>query len=113
MVMTDDVLNGLGHVSGPSRAPSTIIAYLMDAHLIACANLFPVESSYWWEGQVERPEEWMALMKIRDLDFHIVQESILRSPSLPGPLHRPLWDRRGHPPYLEWVIASTAPPQGD
>lgn len=111
--MTDDECSTV-LVTFPDRScASTIIAHLLDAHLIACANLLPIESSYWWEGRVEQSEEWMALMKIRSSDFPLVQESILRHHPYQVPCIVRYGIAQGHPPYLDWVIASTARPLGD
>ncbi len=101
-------------VTFPDRTVAdSIISDLMEGHLIACANIFPVESSYRWKDRVEHASEWIALLKIQDKDFHEVKERMLEV----HPYHVPCIVRYeiadGHLPYLEWIRASTAPPQGD
>lgn len=38
---------------------------LTEEKWIACANLFPIQSAYWWQGRVEQEDEWVALLKTR------------------------------------------------
>ena len=43
-------------VTFPDRTVAdSIISDLMEGHLIACANIFPVESSYRWKDRVSMP----------------------------------------------------------
>lgn len=101
-------------VTFPDRASAhDIIKHLLDAHMIACANLFPVESSYWWEGRMEQTSEWMALMKIRSEDFGKVRDEILeRHPyQVPCIVRHAIID--GDARYLDWIRSSTERPRGD
>jgi periplasmic divalent cation tolerance protein len=54
-------------VTAPSAAEAESIATrLLERKLIACANLLPgVTSLFWWEGQRDRAEEAMVVMKTR------------------------------------------------
>ena len=36
---------------------------LLGEKLIACANLFPITSAYWWQGAVARESEWVSIVK--------------------------------------------------
>ncbi|MFH0862261.1 MAG: divalent-cation tolerance protein CutA [Candidatus Altiarchaeota archaeon] len=38
---------------------------LLKKRLIACANLYPVESAYWWKGKIEESKEILAVVKTR------------------------------------------------
>jgi periplasmic divalent cation tolerance protein len=101
-------------VTFPDRTVAdAIVSDLMEVRLIACANLFPVESSYRWEGKVEHASEWVALLKIRDDDFQKVKERVIEGHPYQVPCIVRYEIADGHPPYLEWIRASTAPPQGD
>lgn len=42
-----------------------IIGILLEQHLIACANIFPIESTYWWKGAQEQAQEVVTLLKTR------------------------------------------------
>lgn len=38
-----------------------IISQLLEQKLIACADVFPVESSYWWKGSIVKENRWQAM----------------------------------------------------
>jgi len=40
-----------------------IVKHLLSKKLIACANIFPISSAYWWKGGVEQEGEWVSLVK--------------------------------------------------
>jgi len=40
--------------------------HLLQKKLIACANFFPVESSYWWKGKIENSKEIVSLLKTKN-----------------------------------------------
>jgi periplasmic divalent cation tolerance protein len=44
----------------------TIVAVVLEARLAACAQLSgPIDSSYWWNGRIEKAREWIVTMKTR------------------------------------------------
>jgi periplasmic divalent cation tolerance protein len=48
----------------PSRDEAERIAQsLLEHRIAACVHVFPANSSYLWEGQVERADEWMCVVK--------------------------------------------------
>ena len=38
---------------------------LLNERLIACANIFPIESNYQWQGEFTREGEWVSILKTR------------------------------------------------
>jgi len=40
-----------------------IVEALLEARIIACANLFPIDSRYRWRGAIERARETAAIVK--------------------------------------------------
>ena len=36
---------------------------LIEEKLVACANLFPIQSAYRWKGEVVNEAEWVSLVK--------------------------------------------------
>ena len=36
---------------------------LLSEKLIACSNTFPIQSSYWWQGQIQDDHEVVTLLK--------------------------------------------------
>ncbi len=44
-------------------AAQSIADHLIERKVVACANLFPIKSAYWWKGEIAKEEEWVALVK--------------------------------------------------
>ncbi len=50
---------------------------LLQERIIACYNLFPIESSYWWNGAITRSEEYIMILKTKDENWQKVKERII------------------------------------
>jgi periplasmic divalent cation tolerance protein len=37
--------------------------HLLQRHLVACANIFPIQSLYEWAGEAQRAGEWVVILK--------------------------------------------------
>ncbi len=48
---------------GSRREAVKVSEYLRQKRLIACANFFPIESAYWWEGKIQKSKEVVAILK--------------------------------------------------
>ena len=51
---------------------------LLRKKLVACANMFPVSSRYWWKGKVEQNEEYMVSCKTVKEKLAAVQKEMLK-----------------------------------
>ena len=60
------------------EAADQIVDALLREHMIACANLFPIESRYWWNGEIVTSNEIVSLLKCDDLNWEAVREYILK-----------------------------------
>ena len=56
-----------------------IAASLVEQRLAACVQIEgPLESVYWWQGQVEQAREWRCTIKTRGSLFEAVAQAISR-----------------------------------
>ena len=77
---------------------------LLEARLIACANIVgPVSSHFHWSGKTEKAEEYLILMKSRKDLFEKLSESVkaLHSYEVPEILALPIVD--GSKAYMDWL----------
>ncbi len=37
--------------------------HLIEKKMVACANIFPIKSMYWWKGNIENDDEWVSIVK--------------------------------------------------
>ncbi|MBC7775339.1 MAG: divalent-cation tolerance protein CutA [Phycisphaerae bacterium] len=61
------------YVTYPDEATARRISEsLVARRLAACANVFPIQSVYWWEGTIQHEGEWVSILKTRvDLESDV------------------------------------------
>jgi periplasmic divalent cation tolerance protein len=66
----------LVYITNPDEETAKKVSkHLLEKKLIACSNIFPIKSMYWWEGKIEDDHEVIALIKTREENYvTIVQE---------------------------------------
>jgi len=62
-----------------------IVFHLLEKKFIACANIFPIESFYWWEGKITEDNEIVAIVKTVAENYEKVKREVetLHSYSVP------------------------------
>ncbi len=81
-----------------------ISTLLVEKRLAACAQtLGPITSLYWWDGNVERAQEFLLLIKTRAELFEEVERVIKDNHpyDLPEIIAVPI--RKGNDKYLKWI----------
>ena len=58
---------------------------LLKERLIACYNLFPVESAYWWKGKITEDNELLIIAKTKGENFEEAEKFIKRRHSYDVP----------------------------
>jgi periplasmic divalent cation tolerance protein len=84
-----------------------IANHLLNDRLIACANIIgPVTSLFRWQGNVNRADEYLALMKSRKNLFDRLTEAVkaMHSYEVPEILAVPVVE--GPRTYLDWLQSS-------
>ncbi len=97
-------------ITAPNDAEASKISMtLLEEKLIACANRFPINSIYTWQGKVEEEGEIMLLCKTREdkLDAIISRVKELHSYDVPEIIAIPIIG--GSKDYLDWVDNNTKP----
>jgi len=44
-------------------AAKKVTDQLVNEKLVACGNLFPIQSAYWWQGAIQNENEWVSIVK--------------------------------------------------
>jgi len=79
---------------------------LISKRLIACSNMFPMQSSYRWKGKVQSSDEIVAIVKTRTDNWKKVEEEIKRL----HPYEVPCiirFDVGANPEFEEWIQDET------
>jgi periplasmic divalent cation tolerance protein len=85
-----------------------IASRLVEDRLSACVQMFPIESVYRWEGEVQEAEEWMLLCKIKAADYAKVEAAIRDEHSYSNPEIIQIGIENGSPDYLSWILSETS-----
>jgi len=86
-----------------------IMQHLLERRLIACANVYgPVESHFWWQGKIDKADEFLVLLKSDQKLFARLSKAMkeIHSYDMPEILAVPIVE--GFQPYLEWLSATLA-----
>lgn len=52
------------YITHPSEAEAQRVSqHLLECKVIACANIFPITSAYWWQGLLQNEQEWVSIVK--------------------------------------------------
>lgn len=94
-----------------SRAEAVELARAaVEARLAACAQVCgPIASAYWWEGSVERAEEWLLLLKLPAGGYQALADFITERHSYDEPEIVAVPIVAGSPSYLSWIEEETRP----
>jgi len=80
---------------------------LLQKHLVACANMYPVSSQYRWKGKIVDDKEILAVYKTVQQKVQQVQRFVERRHSYKVPCIVTLPVTRSAKKYSDWVIHET------
>lgn len=80
---------------------------LLKEKLIACANYFPIESSYWWKGKIENTKEIVSIVKTRKSNWAKVKKAVetLHPYEIPCIMKLEVESNKS---YSDWIKKETA-----
>ncbi|WP_242909569.1 divalent-cation tolerance protein CutA [Actinomadura terrae] len=103
------------HVTAGSRDEAEkVVQAAVNERLAACAQISgPITSTYWWQGKLEKDEEFFIAMKTTDerLDALIASVKANHSYDTPEIVAVPIVGGLGE--YLTWIKEETAAPSSD
>jgi len=79
-----------------------ISEHLLKKRLIACSNMFPIRSMYWWKENITNDKEIVMLAKAPDKNYEKIKNEVkkLHSYDIPCILK---FDIEANKEYIEWV----------
>lgn len=83
--------------------------YLLGLRLVACANVFPIESAYYWQGVIAHESEFVALFKTGCSLLPAVEAAITSIHSYDVPCII-AWQVQANNAYEQWVEAQVMLP---
>jgi periplasmic divalent cation tolerance protein len=94
-----------------SRAEAMELAHdAVAARLAACAQVAgPIASTYWWENDLERAEEWLVMLKLPAARYQQLADFLTERHSYDEPEIVATPIVAGSPSYLNWIEEETRP----
>ncbi|MBS3781443.1 MAG: divalent-cation tolerance protein CutA [Candidatus Thermoplasmatota archaeon] len=90
--------------TGNEKEAEKISKKLIEQNLGACVQILgPIKSTYSWEDELMKSEEWMCFIKTRSDKFRKVESKIKEVHSYENPEIIALPIIEGSQEYLEWV----------
>jgi periplasmic divalent cation tolerance protein len=90
------------------EAAESLASSAVEARVAACAQVVgPIRSTYWWEGKVDRADEYLIFFKTPSDKADDLQAHLLAAHSydVPEIIHTPIIG--GNPAYLAWLTEET------
>jgi len=79
-----------------------ISKHLLEKKLIACANIHPIESMYWWENKIQEDNEVVIIAKTKDENYEKVKKEVKKLHSYDVPCVLKI-DAEANEEYTDWV----------
>lgn len=76
---------------------------LVEQRLAACVNWFPIESCYWWNGELTEDQEVVLLAKTVEANVPALQKAVAERHSYEVPAIFVLAVSEVAPTYLDWL----------
>ncbi|VVB73893.1 Divalent-cation tolerance protein CutA [uncultured archaeon] len=83
-----------------------VVSRLLKRRLVACANIFPIESHYRWKGRIEQAKEIVTVLKTKKENWNKVRAEVERIHPYEVPCIMRL-DAEANPSYESWIRKET------
>ena len=83
-----------------------ISSYLVEKKLVACSNLFPITSAYWWKDSVQNDQEWVSIVKTKTELWEQTKTAIESIHPYDVPCIMKM-DVEANEAYVKWIKDST------
>ncbi|EHP88330.1 divalent-cation tolerance protein CutA [Methanotorris formicicus] len=85
-----------------------IVSHLLENRLVACANIFPIESMYWWKGRIENDGEVAIILKTKEKLVKKIIEEVKKLHSYTNPCIIAIPIINGSEEFLKWIDEETS-----
>ena len=75
---------------------------ITERRLAACANIFPIQSAYWWAGALENENEWALILKTKSALEHALETALLDAHPYDVPCIT-RFEARANAAYEAWI----------
>ncbi len=80
--------------------------HLLKKKIVACANFFPMKSSYWWKGKLACEDEIVTIVKTRKENWEMVKQEVEKIHPYDVPCIMKL-DVEANKAFEDWIYKET------
>ncbi|GAB0174683.1 MAG: divalent-cation tolerance protein CutA [Candidatus Altimarinota bacterium] len=92
------------YVTHPSKPEADRISIgLLNEKLIACANSFPIDSLYHWDGSIARTQEFVTLYKTKNENIEAIKRYIENNHKYDIPCIMKIAEVSSNEGYENWI----------
>ena len=84
-----------------------VIKTLLERRLIACSNVFEMNSLYHWKGEIESQSEVGCFLKTTSVQMEALKDYLLKNHPYDVPCLINIHNSNLNAGFLEWVVVST------
>ena len=96
----------LAYITCKNKAEAKkISSYLLKRRLVACVNMFPISSMYWWNKKIVSDREIVVIAKTIEKNYNKVKSAVKKIHSYAIPCILRI-DSLPNKEYLNWVKES-------
>ncbi len=85
-----------------------IAEFLLLKRLVACTNIFPISSMFWWKGEIDKTEEFVLIAKTIKSQYPKVEKAAKTMHSYEVPCIISFNVEQGSEEYLDWISEETS-----
>ncbi|MBN1502774.1 divalent-cation tolerance protein CutA [Candidatus Woesearchaeota archaeon] len=93
--------------AGNVKDAKNISKHLLQKKLVACVNIFPIESMYWFNNELQENTEFSIIAKTRDENFEKIDSEIKKIHTYDVPCVVAWKIDKAHKPFEKWVSKET------
>ena len=79
-----------------------ISKHLLNKKLIACSNMHPIRSMYWWDNEIQDEKEFVIIAKTKEKNYEKIKEEVKKLHSYDVPCILKI-DAEANESYNKWV----------
>jgi periplasmic divalent cation tolerance protein len=84
-----------------------ISEHLLKKRLVACTNIYPIDSMYWWKGKIQEDYEIAIMAKTGEKNYEQVKEEVLKIHSYETPCVIRI-KAEANKEYNQWIEQETS-----
>lgn len=106
MIMTDFIQ--VITTTESQEAAQKIAEQIVRRRLAACAQVVgPIQSTYWWEGELKQSQEWICVLKTRLALYDRLESELVKIHPYDTPEILALPIIAGYKKYCDWLLSET------